>query len=456
MYGNASTTSTTVTGLGFTVNGDVASNSGAHTILIRDINVTGGVVSNGKNITIEYGNVGVVNSILYSDGGSAGNVFIATSTTGSIFASGYNSTVNGGNGGNVTIINSIGNPITSTVNANGGNSTSCGNGGNGGIVIMKNSSYGTVNNNAGLGSNTTCQNINHSSGQQSGATITGAYTPPGSNSGSPSNSSPVSSPASSGGSSNAGTFLNLNTNLGNLNLSNLPKTNLNLGDTSYFGVSKLVNPLADIIKLKPLQNFTDLPKIDFSSSFSNFLNNSLPKSLTELSKTYPSIKNQLNQADIRSGYDLYLMTDSPISIPTIDQTIKENGKRPNDIIFVSVDGKDVPTKISIDQKGNVYQILNVESYSSIEASVKSNAKIVSAYFNNKAIKVTKDKKSIVDTKITAPRGPGKYTLKLVGITLEIHVSVPVIPASSDIPTKQNSAGSAKKSPLQKMWSWFSI
>ena len=353
---------------------------------------------------------------------------------------------------------------TVLLSANGGNSIACGNGGNAGGVGVIESIYDTISTLVGLGSSATCPSTTVNHGSSGNQVVTGVYVSPAQRAANAAAATAAAasrrSAAGGGGTSGGSFFPGFNTdNIGKLNLANLPSFGLgnvgNLGDN--FGVSNLVNPLAGLIHLKPIGTFNPIPSLDWSGKFNNFLNNSLPKSLVDLSKAVPSIKKDLTSANIINGYDLYQMKESPVNVPTLTELNKDKTTVPESLIFVSVDGKERETKLSIDKKGEVYQIINVEPYATLDVSVKSTAKKVpSATFNKQTIKTTKDKKNIVRLSVVAPKGGGSYTLKVGTLTLEVRVikSQPTTPATGNQNTG-TPAPQKKLSPLQKLWSWFS-
>ncbi|MEI6378009.1 MAG: hypothetical protein WCO97_12510, partial [bacterium] len=338
---------------GFTVTGGIIGNG--HNLDISNITITSTASSTAANIKIQNattsnvvvsgalvgqnaGNIIINNSVVgaliangVNNGGgvgsNGGSITVATSTTGYMVSNGGNGSSNGGAGGTISSTNSLGSPTTSTITANGGNSTSCGNGGNSGLITLLYSAYGIITNNAGVGQNSGCPvpNTPVTGGQLFPPVIIGTYTPPGTGTGGTTGTTGTA-PSFNGGGSIAPGFLNINTdNLGKLDLGKLPSVNLG-GIGNNFGVSTFVNPLADLLQLKPIGTFAALPKINWSTNVDNFLNNSLPKSLVDLSGAVPSIRKELSSADIRSGYDLYSMKESPIDTPTLSDLAKDKTK----------------------------------------------------------------------------------------------------------------------------------
>ncbi len=277
----------------------------------------------------------------------------------------------------------------------------------------------------------------------------------------------LQSTPSSGGSS---IFHLMPDTIGRLNLANLPSIGFgglgNLGGN--LGVSKLVNPFAGLPSLKPIGNFTPLPSLNWEGKFDKFIAsaNALPKSLAVLSNALPSIKKELNKAGIINGYDLYLMKDSPINTPTLTELTKNNTPRPETLMFVSVDGKEKETKLSIDKKGNTYQIISVEPNTYIYVSVKNTNKNVKAEFNNKEVVIMRDKNNIIKVVVPSPAEIGTYALKFGDLLLEVRVKTivaveepqPVVPTGAYTPPADGGVttdGVSKKlSPIQKLWNWF--
>ena len=240
--------------------------------------------------------------------------------------------------------------------------------------------------------------------------------------------------------------LNLN-NLTNLSLKNLPTLGgLNL--TNNIGVSNFVNPLAGLVRLNPLSGLGSVPFVSIIGQVNNFLNSSFPKRFIDITNAVPSISRELSQANVNSGYELSKMSDSPINTPTLRELADNNNTRPDNLIFISVDGVQQQTRLSVDEKGNTYQIINVDPYSALVVTVKDTSKTVSASFDGKVIKANKDKNSIITVNLQAPKSGDKHTLKINGAILEIRVNKPVVVSPTAQAVKQ-------KSPLQKLWSWFS-
>ena len=427
----------TINGLGHTLTGEISGNGAydggdAFDFNLANIIVMGTTTANGADNSDGIG-------------GNGGDINISTSTTGSVVANGGNGTLGGGIGGSINVTNSLGNSKDLNNQAVGGNATYCGNGGNSGNITSISSSYGTITNNAGNGTNVGCPSENHGSGSYVVPVVVGIYVPP---------ATPrASNNTPSGGTGGGGTLLNINlNNLGNLNMGNLSKMGLASED---LGISKFVNPLADLIRLKPLDNLAPLPLLDWSVYYDKFLNKSLAAPLADLSRSVPSIKKELTSANIRNGYDLYMMKESPIDTPTLSDLTKDKTKQPENLIFVSVDGKEAPTKLSIDKKGGVYQMIAVSPYDVLTISTKNtNKTIPKATWNGIGVKTAKDKNNIVKLSITAPKDAGVYTLKVGTLTLNIAVEKPATTSTGGVTTPTTQTPQKKLSPIQKLWSWF--
>jgi len=236
--------------------------------------------------------------------------------------------------------------------------------------------------------------------------------------------------------------------LDKLSLANLPSVTFSgLSSGSSLGTSKFVNPLADLLKLQPVTGFNPLPKVSWLEGISKFLNSSLPQSLVTLGNSVPSIKKELTIAGIKNGYDLYTMKESPINTPTLSQLSKDKTKQPTNLIFVSVDNKETPTKLSIDKKGRAYQILTVAPNSTIDINVKSTDKTLpEIVFDNNEVQSKKDKNGNVKVSLNAPVDQGTRALTVGNLKLEIRVVKSEAPAQPKV--------EKKLSPIVKMWSWF--
>jgi autotransporter-associated beta strand protein len=480
LFGNAQTTasSSIAEGVGFSIGGF---EGGGHNITLKNITITGTTTSNGATLTIQNATTSDVVVSGSQNGQSGGTTTVATSTTGRIFANGANGTGNGGNGGVVIIYNSDGTVTDTIVTANGGNSTDCGNGGDSGIINITNSNNYSATSVVGEGNNRTCPSSEHSSGSiiSPPVVVNRPIIIPPAVSG---NNNPNNTNRGNSGGSVDTKFLNMNNSLNKLNLSNLPK--VGLGDIGKnFGVSKLVNPLVNMLDLQPVTGFSSLPKLKLFNKVDVLFDNSLPKSLVNISKLVPSINKELNKAGIINGYDLYMMKESPIETPTLHELAKEKVPQPTTLMFISVDGLEKKTKLSIDKKGNAYQIISVEPESYIYVNLKNKDKEVTATFNNEYVKFVKNKDGIIKLNVMTPRALGLYTLKVGTLILEVRVvnkvvedvtgvtgdagvidtngksnanryTVTTSTPASNMGTRTGTGEPKKLSPIIKLWNFF--
>ena len=145
------------------------------------------------------------------------------------------------------------------------------------------------------------------------------------------------------------------------------------------------------------------------------------------------------------------MKESPIDTPTLSDLAKDKTKQPESLIFISIDGKEKQTKLSIDKKGNTYQIITVEPYADLAVSVKNTDKVLpKTTFNGVTIKATKNKSNIISASVLAPKDNGIYSLKVGNLTLEVRVVRPV----AVVTPKSATTTPTQLSPIQKLWSWF--
>ncbi len=386
---------------------------------------------------------------LYKNASSRDVLYI--SPTGSINVSG-NLTLNGLSGSNLLTISSLSSNQYATLNINGTYDLN-----NLKIINIHNSGTNAILTNKVIYDGGGNSGFTFASNASNGAgSLVSRYVPSApivnnggnNNNNNNNNNNTNNTNGASGGST--GSFFSINPNLINkLNLSNIPKFDLNLN--SDLGFSKFVNPLANLVQLQPLNEFLPIPKINIQPQIVRFMNSAFPKSIADLIKAIPSIDKKLNKANIFSGYDLYTRVDSPVTTPTANDLIKENNSNPSNLLFVAINGINKPTVLKLDKKGNMYQSIVVSSYDSLDVSIRANAKNVKAIFNKKKNGVSNNG-NLYTTKIMTSREEGKYLLTLGESTLEIvvkNVEKPQV-TSSDA-EKRN----PQKSSIQKLWSWFS-
>ena len=458
------TASTTLDGANHTVIGNVSGNGAygghdAYDFNLQNIIVTGSTTANGGDGTPSV------------NGGKGGSINISTSSTGVISANGGDPLHNGGDAGTITVINSYAVQDSTPILAVGGNSSGCGFGGSGGNVSLIDSSGYVLVTTIGKDATSTCVVIPPAPTSRSGGIVkqVGVYVSPATRAALAAAAVATNNrPTPSSGSMDPFFVALANAKIGKLNLANLPNVSFSgLGDGSNLGISNLINPLIDMLRLAPIGGFKSIPKLDFGAKYNNILKSSLPKSLAELSRLVPSIKKELNQMGVINGYNLYSMKKSPINTPTLLELAKDKTKQPESLIFISVNSGEEETKLSIDKKGNLYQIITVEPDDTLIISAKNTDKTLPKItFNGVDIKASKDKQNVIKLSVVAPKNNGIYILKLGSLTLNIIVDKTV---ASDNSRKQGShmgAGAINNggvttvdqpkrlSPIQKLWSWF--
>ena len=392
----------TLNGAGYKLTGNVSGNGAYGGHKAYDFNL--------KNIVVIGTTTAIGGDGVSSDGGAGGTINIDTASTGGVVVNGGDPQHNGGDAGTSTISNSFAIVDGTKILAVGGASSGCGYGGSGGNISLVNSSGYVLVTATGEDATSTCDISSPPSPpstSRSGGIVrqVGVYMSPEARAAlaaataAAAAASNNKTPGSSSGSIDPFFASLYNSNIGKLNLSNIPKIGLVGLSGDNLGVSNFVNPLNDLLKLKPIANFSNLPMIDFKPNYNNFLNSSMPKSLA-----------------------------------------------------VSINGRDVPTKLSIDKKGSVYQIITVAPDDTLLISAKNTDKTMpKATFNGVDIKTSKDKQSIIKLSVTAPKDAGVYTLKIGTLTLQVKV----VSTQPQAPANPNPQTPVKKlSPIQKLWSWF--
>ena len=424
------TLSSDITNNVFIASNNVLINGASHTI-------TGNVSGNGaygggnaynfnlSNITVTGTTSAVGGDGITSDGGVGGTINIDSASTGGVVVNGGDPLQNGGNAGTSTVTNSIAIVDGTKILAVGGASSGCGFGGNGGNISLIDSSGYILVTALGLDATSTCVVIPPPPTSRTGgyAKQAGIYISPAARAAAATAAANSARRPSSGSMDPSFLFPGLNTiNIGKLNLANLPNLNFSGLSIGNIGVSDLVNPLANLLQLKPITGFVAIPKLDFSSNINNLLNSSLPKSLYDLMNAVPFIKREIASSDIKNGYDLYAMKESPINTPTLSELAKDKTKQPESIVFVSVAGVEKETKLSIDKKGNTYQMITVLPSATLDINVKNTDKVLpKTTFNGVDIKTSKDKQNIIKLSASMPKESGLYTLKIGSLTLNITV-----------------------------------
>jgi hypothetical protein len=381
-------------------------------------------------------------------GGNGGSVAFDTSTlNASILANGGNGSTNGGNGGTISISNTNARGITAstTLSANGGDSTSCGNGGNAGTVNIARSSYNLISVAAGNASNTGCPNTSHSGGSS------GQYHDPDGNTGS---SDPV---ADAQAAARAAAENAAHATAPSAQSSGGSRSTAEVNLPQIFTVLPPVVKLTPI-KLKTLPTFgsSNIPgSFSFISPISNFLFAPLPEILT----SSPTLKSFLDANNIISTQDLASLQNNPLYL--------KPSTLPKDLYTVAAESISVPslfggnqTKttstdlksfLSSDSKYNLLQSITVLPNTKLIISLnQGKGEVNTATFNGTPIAFTNN--SIT---LTAPKEAGRYYLVSSSspVPLAINVRVKTIVT---VPQKApESILTSTTNPISHLIDWFS-
>ncbi len=419
--------SSTLNGAGHKVTGSISGNGAygghnAYDFHLQNITVTGTTSAIGGD-----GIPGV------SNGGRGGTINIDTSSTGGVTVNGGDPLQNGGDAGTSTISNSFAIVDGTRVLAVGGASNGCGFGGNGGNISLIDSSGYILVTATGEDATSTCVVIPPAptDRSQGGSTIVGSYISPSARAAAAAlaaqNSANNTNNRGNGAGSFVPAFLNINKNIGILNLSNLPKFGLDrIGQN--LGVSSFVNPLVGVSNLKLDVKYPDLPKVSFGDKYSKFITATTPpKSIISVSVDGVERKTVL------------LMDKSGV-----------------------VDKKKTTEKNKTadkDSKGKFYQVVTVEPNSHLYINSINSNKVVKAIFDNRSVNVVRVDKNTVKLNFIAPNEAGEYELMVGGARLVVVVSDKVsadkvisAPIVSEVLAPAQPV--KRLSPLQRLCSWL--
>ncbi|MEI8233326.1 MAG: hypothetical protein WCH57_01425 [Verrucomicrobiota bacterium] len=355
-------------------------------------------------------------------GGNGGSVAFATSTlNASILANGGNGSTNGGNGGTISISNTNARGITAstTLSANGGDSTSCGNGGNAGTVNIARSSYNLISVDAGNASNTGCPNTTHSGGSR------GQYHDPDGNSGS---SDPVADAqaAARTAAENAARAAQSTQSSGG---------SRGTVESSLPPIFTVLPPVTKLypIKLSPVPTFGDTTsKKSFSlgEGITSFLFAPLPEEITKaLGKDLAAY---LKQAGFSKEQDIITIQKKPLLLPKPTAatpglfTVSTKGlpiKLPNQE-FSTNTTVPVSAYLTSDTKAKMLEKITITPNTEITIALKGGK---TADFNGKTLSFTGSTLTL-----KTPSQPGIYTLTSPAspLTLRIEVSGNRVTAAS--------------------------
>ena len=356
---------------------------------------------------------------LSGNGGDAGAVNVATSSTGAVIANGGDGSANGGAGGLVNIVNAYGVPFTTPVYANGGDSKSCGNGGDNGAITLKRSLYGSLKNLPGNGNNSGCENPNteHNSGNQrySAPIPDGTYERTGAEDSADWGGVPFVPP---------GDNTNIVSNSGTQSSSSL---------RPIFTVLPPVIKL-EKLKLKELPTFGDDKKGSFSfiTPISNFL-------FAPLSNDFTNILDRdmvayLKQAGLSRESDLIAIKKKPLLLPNTSKDIKG---------LFKITAKGLPVKAGDTFKANstipFSTYITTENFKSLTQKVtvspKTEITIIlkgakTATFNGKKLNFTNGSLTL-----TTPLKSGTYILTADASSFKLQIEVPVTKDNTQLNTE---------------------
>jgi hypothetical protein len=399
LRGSATTTASSTSG-GFSAGGFV--NGQGHDLTLRNITVSGPILSNGA-----------------TPGAAGGSISVFNSTTTSITANGANGAGNGGAGGVIIVTNSLASPIDSTITANGGSSTSCGNGGDAGQVTLTDSSYGLITTEPGDASVSGCPSQSRSSGTRRSVTVTGVHSSQAPSNGSGSQGSVVPATVRTAGTSETlrefrkATALSLST------------------------VSLPVNFVGRLPALAPLPVFggTGKGSFSFQGPVSRFLFQPLPQALTESLSGYPRLSAYLASVGVTNAQSLASIRLNP-------KAVSPEASRLPGLYSVSIDGKaPARTSLSSDASLMIFQQASASAGSRLMVSVPSRDGIAPiGFFDGKPLSFTKEGSA----SLTAPSAAGSYVLRSDASPISLVLKV-AAPAGSNV--KASSTGSPPRPTL---------
>jgi hypothetical protein len=226
--------------------------------------------------------------------------------------------------------------------------------------------------------------------------------------------------------------------LGNLKLKPLPIfiTPVAFGT----GTTKLFNPLEGLLAPGSLR-LGSTTLFSFDDVVTGFLFSPLPKEITALAKALPTVDKQLKDRTISREKDILKLIGNPLILPKLSD-IPSSIKIPDSIHFVTVDGKQVATNLSVDKKGKLIQTITVPVNANLGVFINVPKVKSKVLFNNQRLTYLPLNNGSVAT-FTAPEKEGVYSLIASNtFKLEITVVSPVVSPKSPPPKKS-------------VWSWFS-
>ena len=364
------------------------------------------------------------------NGGNGGIVNIATSTLGAgILANGGVGSVNGGTGGSISIVytDARGTTASTTLSANGGDSSSCGNGGTAGTVTTTDSGYDNVSINPGVGSKVGCPSSDTAG--NTGSTGTGHHSSGG-------NSTPTERQAASTAAAEASARANeaarlaalagSKNNSGVARASSIPQQAQGLQNifTVLPNVAKV-----DKIKLQELPTFsatTTKKSFSLGTGIDILLFAPLPEGVTKLFKTYPKLQVYLNSLGVKSLSDLVALKKSPIILVNTNDvpglyTVTTPGiptKLPGQDVSITTEALVTP-RLTFVGTSTFAETVTMYPQTKITVTVTPATKgKLTALFNGQPLGFVNNKTSFI-----TPTKPGLYTLTTSASPLPLLIQV---------------------------------
>ncbi len=398
LRGSATTTATTSTQNGYTLTGNIVTSG--FNLSLKNITVTGSINASGLH------NVS-------GAGFNGGNITIATSTTHNIVSNGGNGSSNGGNGGIINITNSFG-VASSTIIANGGDSTVCGRGGNSGTVTLKRSSYGTITANAGSDFSGLCPAYTNGSSGSGGITYIIndglGYTSPNVGSGDAGAGTGASQQQSTGGSS--------------------------VGPGGIFSV---LPPVAVIgkLNLKPLPVFGETMgtgkgnnSFSFIDNLNQYLFKLLPSTGDKTLDAYLASRGLIHEQDLVALRKKSILISSKDDVPGIFTVSTSIMPVKTDTGFTTTSTAPLATYLSSSKTSPLTESVTAFpgstltiKFTPVGLSAQAGKEKVAGTFNKKSVDLVKTGKTLTTT-ITLPTIPGTYTFTTPQSPLPLTIIIP--------------------------------
>ena len=385
---------------------------------------TTAIVANaGQSVGAAYGTVGdiiigkskILGPILASgntNGGSAGIISIATSTTYNIVANGGNGTAKGGNGGTINITSTLG-VASSTISINGGDATVCGRGGNSGTVTFKRSSYGRVTANAGSDFSGLCPAYTNGSSGSGGDTyvVSDGLGYSSGDSGGSDGGADAGQNQQSTGSSSAGPG----------------------------GIFSVLPPVAVIgkLNLKPLPVFGETMgtgkgnnSFSFIDNLNQYLFKLLPSTGDKTLDAYLASRGLIHEQDLVALRKKSILISSKDDVPGIFTVSTSIMPVKTDTGFTTTSTAPLATYLSSSKTSPLTESVTAFpgstltiKFTPVGLSAQAGKEKVAGTFNKKSVDLVKTGKTLTTT-ITLPTIPGTYTFTTPQSPLPLTIIIP--------------------------------